>query len=135
MSDAWRTALILFVAGIVACLAALFSISRARGDEPDLRAEFFRRAKSATLANGRTGVNCCGEPDAVRVRFIGHDFKRGMIIAEIVDVMRSKYGKVGDILMVDKGLVTVGLFSPFDEPIVFINSINEPYCLAGPSGG
>ena len=107
----------------------------ARADDlPSLKADYFAKAKAAKLANGRI-VNCCGEYDAVKVRFIGHDHARGLIIAEIIDVMISMNGKVGDVLTIPVEKVTVELYSPFDEPIAFINGANEPYCLSGPSGG
>lgn len=129
-----RFGLGVLIFGALACLGVLLAMGYARADEADLRAEFFQKAKSALLVNGTT-VNCCGEGDAVRVRLIGHDHARELIIAEIIDVMRSLNGKVGDILTIPAGKVTVGLYSPFDEPIAFISGNNTPYCLSGPSGG
>lgn len=129
-----RTVFLLMILGGMFCIGVLLQMGRAKADEADLRAEFFQKAKQATLVNG-TVVNCCGEGDAVRVRLIGHDHARGLIIAEIIDTMRSVNGRVGDILTIPTGKVTVGLYSPFDEPIAFINSENAPYCLSGPSGG
>ena len=121
---------LLALLAIVVCL-----IWAARADDlPSLKADYFAKAKAAKLANGRI-VNCCGEYDAVKVRFIGHDHARGIIIAEIIDVMISMNGKVGDVLTIPVEKVTVELYSPFDEPIAFINGANEPYCLSGPSGG
>ena len=133
----YRIALGVLIGGAIFCAAVLLglAISKARADEvPSLKAEFFERAKRAKLADGRT-VNCCGEGDAVRVRLLGQDEARGLIIAEITDVMRSVNGRVGDVLTIPKGKVTIGLYSPFDDPIAFIASNLTPYCLSGPSGG
>ena len=133
----YRIALGILIAGTLFCAAVLLglAISKARADEvPGLKAEFFERAKRATIAEGRT-INCCGEGDAVRVRLLGQDEARGLIIAEIIDVMRSANGKVGDVLTIPKGKVTIGLYSPFEEPIAFIAGDLTPYCLSGPSGG
>lgn len=132
-----RIALGILIGGAIFCAAVLLSlgIRKARADElPQLKAEYFEKAKRATLADGRV-VNCCGEYDAVRVRLLGQDDARGLIVAEIIDVMRSAHGKVGDILTIPLSKVTVGLYSPFSDPIAFVAGDLTPYCLSGPSGG
>ena len=120
---------------LAALALSVLSALPANAQDADLRAQYFRDAKRATLADGRQGVNCCGEGDAVKVRFIASDRENGVIFAEIIDTMKSVNGKAGDILRIPVGTVTVGLYSPFDEPIAFINGVNEPYCLSGPEGG
>ena len=132
-----RIALGILIAGALLCVAVLLSmgVRQARADElPGLKAEYFEKAKRALIVDGRT-VNCCGEGDAVKVRLLGQDDARGLIVAEIIDVMRSANGKLGDILTIPKGKITVGLYSPFAEPIAFIAGDLTPYCLSGPSGG
>ena len=123
------------VVALVAIIAALIWTARAAdsNDEAALRALYFQQAQRATLANGRQPVNCCGEYDAVKVRVTGQSGPT--IFAEIIDVMKSAHGKVGDKLFIDVGKITIGLYSPFLEPIAFINSGLEPYCLSGNSGG
>ena len=133
----YRIALGILIAGALFCAAVLLglAINKARADEvPGLKAEFFERAKRATIADGRT-VNCCGEGDAVRVRLLGQDEARGLIIAEITDTMRSVNGRVGDVLTIPKGKITIGLYSPFADPIAFISGDLTPYCLSGPARG
>lgn len=98
------------------------------------RAAYFAAAKDAFLADGRR-VNCCGEHDAVRVRITHVDRVRREAHAIIVDVMASKYGRLGDDLIVPLSLNTVELHSPFDDPIVFIRADNSPLCLSAPAGG
>ena len=111
----------------------------AKADDMDamLRKHYFDAAKRATTretVNDDRIVNCCGEGDAVKVKIIGQG-PGGLIIAQIIDIMKSANGKVGDVIPVPPGKVTVKLYSPFAEPILFINGANMPYCLSFSSGG
>jgi len=98
-----------------------------------LRKHYFEAAKSATLRDGNV-QNCCGQADAVKVEAIGSG-PRGEIVVRIIDIMKSANGKVGDVITVPPGKVTVKLYSPFAEPILFLSGTNDPYCLSFSSGG
>jgi|GEM_PF-6662217 len=106
----------------------------ARGDDLAAaeRRRFFEAVTSAKLANGDK-VNCCGWGDAVKVRMIGN--APGGFIVQIIHTMRSSNGKVGDVIIVPRGKITIEIASPFPEPVLFINSENAPYCISFGSGG
>lgn len=102
-----------------------------------VRRQYFDAAKKATTretVNAAATVNCCGEGDAVKVHIEGQ-MPNGVIVARIIDKMKSVNGKVGDMLSIPQGKITIRLYSPFVEPIVFINGLNQPYCISFPSGG
>ena len=130
---------VVFRAAIALCAICACLIWAARADDMDalLRKHYFDAAKRATTretVNDDRIVNCCGEGDAVKVKIIGQG-PGGLIIAQIIDIMKSENGKVGDVIPVPPGKVTVKLYSPFAEPILFINGANMPYCLSFSSGG
>jgi hypothetical protein len=114
-----------FAAGLLASAALA---------QEDLRAKFFQDVTHAKLLNGSV-VNCCGQGDAVKVRFIDSDRTRHLIYAEIIDTMRSVYGRRGDIVVIETGVTTVDIFTPFDDPIVFISASNKVLCLSAPERG
>lgn len=125
-----------FAAAIIIGLCLIWA---ARADDMDamLRKHYFEQAKKATTresVNDLRTVNCCGEGDAVKVKIIGQG-PNGLIIAQVTDTMRSANGKVGDVIQVPPGKITVRLYSPFAEPIAFIASDLGVWCLSFPSGG
>jgi hypothetical protein len=121
------------VIGVIVALTAPLAQGLDRHDADDT-ALFWQRVKSASLVNGATGKNCCGEADAVRVKLLGKIEGGDDFRAEIVDIMRSAFGKVGDVLTISPGVTIVDVYSPYDFPIVFLNGRNEAICLAAPEG-
>jgi hypothetical protein len=118
--------------GAIISLAAPLAQGLDRHDADDA-ALFWQRVKTANLVNGERR-NCCGAGDAVRVKLLGKIEGGDDFRAEIVDTMRSAFGKIGDVLTVTPGVTIVDVYSPYDFPIVFLNGRNEAICLAAPEG-
>lgn len=123
----------------LAALLFLALCATAQADDMDalLRKHYFDAAKRAMTRESAPVdqvINCCGEGDAVKVKIMGQG-PNGLIFAQITDVMKSANGRVGDVIQVPPGKVTVKLYSPFAEPVAFINGANQPYCLSFPAGG
>jgi hypothetical protein len=108
--------------------------------QPD-PADFWRGVKDSTLVGG-AWKNCCGEGDGVAVEMLGEiETPNGnRIRARITDTLRSKVGRVGDVVLIDPRLAIIKLagepyFSPYPFAIAFLRKDGEAICLAGVGGG
>lgn len=134
--------LVLHVTLIYALAAAvgigLITAAWSQDQERLIRQQFFKDSKQAKLVDG-SEVNCCGPADAVRVKIIGAS--AGHLAAEIVDPMRHKYAKAGEVVTIPRGKIAKWPHSPQTLGTILFWSLSpEPsarrvYCLMPQAGG
>lgn len=137
--DAARVVRIIFAVLIAVCIGVIVAIGYARADDvfPTQadRAEYWFKIKASTLLNGSTGINCCGPADGVRVEILPDESPRDILRVRIVDMMQSKNGYPGAIVLIPRGLLVLNVWNPYSFPIAFIRSDLTPICLSGLDGG
>ena len=143
--DAWRAVLVIALVGIATCVLALLALAfsvRAGGPEPAPApgpsavdsAIYWEKIKSAALSGGRTGVNCCGPADGVRVEILPEESPRDILHVRIIDMMRSRNGYPGAIISISRDLLVTNVWNPYPFPIAFIRRDLTPICLSGVDG-
>lgn len=130
---------IIFAVLIAICLGVIVALGYARADEsvptPADRAQYWSNIKASTLLNGLTGINCCGPADGVRVEILPDESPRDILRVRIVDMMQSKNGYPGAIVLIPRGLLVLNVWNPYSFPIAFIRKDLTPICLSGLDGG
>ena len=133
--NAIRAVWITFGVLIATCLAALWTLARAQEPSDEDRARYWEAIKSSNLLDGRTAINCCGQADGVRVEILPDESPRDILRVRIVDLMRSRNGYPGAIILIPRGLLVTNVWNPHRFLIAYIRSDLTPICLSGLDGG
>jgi len=125
-----------FFMALVAIIIFAGSTLFARADDlaAIARAEFFKNAKKARLANGKT-FNCCEPAEAVGVRITGSTAPH--FYGTIIALHRHRTAKLGQTLAVEKDRLVVWPTPPSDMGDVFFLQSAGTYvfCFFPQAGG
>lgn len=113
---------------VLAAIVVMSAASLAWSQEPS-REQFFKDAKKARLANGKT-VDCCDPAEVIGVRVNGS--QGDYIVGEATQLFRHKNVKLGQVLKVDKKNIVVWPVPPSDMgDLMFVESTfgKHVYCF------